>query len=227
MERKQKQQIEAYGRIRAFLADHPLESPTTYGAPQRMLEEVIARLDSLAVTKSEGGREYGGGTIRLKALHRELRVRHLRPIAAIARAVMGEAPGIGVALRLPANSVAVTRLVTEAQAIRNAVSPYAESFVENGRPIDFLQQVDAAVAALQGCLVARDRRKVERMGARKAIRDEIRRGRNAVDMLDAVVRSRFVNAPFTLAKWEAARRLVGVSRSGSPTAAREVIAEAA
>lgn len=219
MDRRQKEAIEAYGRVQAFLAGHPLEAPATYGAPQRMLDEVIVRLAGHTVMQNEGARQYGAGTRQLAALFRELRDRHLRPIAAIARAAMRTTPGIELALRIPGGGVSATRLVAEAQAVRNAVASHEASFVENGRPADFIVQLDAAIAALQECIVARGGRRGDRVASGKALREEIRIGRNAVEMLDAAVRAHFANDTFALAKWRHARRVVKAPAGASPAEA--------
>jgi hypothetical protein len=220
MDRKQKESIEAYGRVKAFLADHPLPSPTSYGTPQRLLEDAVARLHAHATTQHEGARAALAGTRRLHALCRELRANHLRPIAAVTKAAMLGAPGLEAGLRVPATAISGTRLVAEAQAIRNAVAPHEAAFIENGRPADFLARMDAVITELHAFVAARSGGRGDRIAARRAITEEIRRGRNAVELLDAIVRTHFAGNEFVLARWNAARRLVAV-----PTSATQGVTE--
>src|SRR5689334_12442923 len=111
MELKQKQVIEAYQRIEAFLATHPAPSPATYAEPQRLLEAAVARLASHSSAQAVGTRLSQAERERQQVLMTQLRERHLRPIVAIARATMEELPGIEKALKMPVGNIGVLELV--------------------------------------------------------------------------------------------------------------------
>src|SRR3954463_11287913 len=91
MQAEQKQSFEAYQRVQAFLADNPLPTPDSYGAPGELLRDVVARLTAHATDQSAGGRLRKAETKRQRILQGLLRARHLRPIARIASALLQDA----------------------------------------------------------------------------------------------------------------------------------------
>lgn len=216
MEMRQKQAYEAYQRVQDFVNRHPVDGPAGYAGAKRLLDEVVTGLSRHTTNQASGGREGRAETVRQKVLTHRLRNLHLRPVAKIARAVLREAPGIHVALRIPPRQLPVMRLIAEATAVRKSVTPYEAVFVDIGRPADFLAQLDTAIETLRGSLVGRARNVGTRAGARLGITQEVRRGRDAVEMLDAIITTRFANDLQVLAEWRSARRVQAIP--GSPSA---------
>lgn len=206
MQITQKQRIEAYQRAQDFIAQHPLPEPG-YGEPKRLLDEVVARLTEHGADQASGIRLGKAEVQRTVALEAVLREQHLRPIAKIANATLKGMPGIDKATRMPKPSIAVTRLLAEAAAFREAAALYEETFVKNGRPADFLTHLDAAMDALRQAQLGKARNLGKRAGARAGLEDEITRGRAALEMLDALVTTRFTGNGEVLAKWRSARRI--------------------
>jgi len=218
MELRQQQVIESYQRVQRFLDAHPNAAGSyagSYGEPKARLDAVVERLTAHATRQMESGRKGRAETSRQRALKRALREDHLRPIAKIAHAVLHDAPGIAVALRLPRPQLTVTRLLADASAVRNAVAAYQPVFVENALPADFMEELDAAIAALRVSLVDRAESVGARVGARHAIAQEIRRGRAVVEILDVVVTKRFGRDDEVMASWRSAKRVHASPTSGS------------
>ena len=205
---EQKQSFEAYQRVQAFLADNPLPPPDSYGAPGELLRDVVARLTAHATDQAAGGRLRRAETRRQRILKGVLRARHLRPIARIASALLQDAPGIERATRMPPTHITTTKLLAEAGAFREAVTPYEEIFVhKGGRPADFLARLDAAAEDLRQAQLGQAQNLAMQVGASAGIKDEIVRGRQAVEMLDSIVTTSFVENGEILAKWRSARRV--------------------
>lgn len=85
--------------------------------------------------------------------------------------------------------------------------PYAQLFVENGRPAGFLAQLDAAIEALRQAVLNRGRSVGKQVGARAGLGQELTRGRRCVRMLDAMVLDAFAGQADVIAKWKLAKRV--------------------
>ena len=211
MDTQQKQSIEAYQRVQAFLAEHPLPAPATYAEPKELLDDVVARLTTHSTEQAVSKRLIQAVDRRLGNLRRVLREQHLRPIAKVAKAALGDVPAIDRATRMPSTHTTTTKLIAEAAAFHEAIAPYADILIRKGRPTDFLAQLDAAAEDLHQAQLAKARSQGRKVGARAGIDEEIARGRQAVDMLDAIVTTSFVGNSDVLSKWRSAKRVRGLS----------------
>lgn len=218
MQARQKQVIEAYQRVQDFLAANPLPGGTGYGTPKELLDEVVARLTDHSTDQVAGGRLGRAETQRQKALRTSLRELHLKPISKIAKATLADEPGIDRALKIPAPQLSTTRLIAEAKAIRESVAQHEPTFVKNGRPADFLQRLDAAIEMLRQSFLGKGRNVGRKVGAKEGMAQEIQRGRDAVEMLDAIVTTSFVGQREVIARWKLAKRVQGVPGGGGPAA---------
>ena len=215
MKAKQKQRIETYQRVQVFLTQNPLTSPATYGAASALLDDVVAQLTAHLGTQAAASRLTLAESERQRTLRRALREQHLVPIARIANAVLGGSPGIDKATRLPARYVTTTKLLAEAVGFRETATPYAETFVQHGLAADFLTQLDAAIEELREVQQGQERTIDKKTGAHAGLVTEIARGRQAVQMLDAIVKARFAGNGEVLAKWQRAKRVKGVGGGSS------------
>jgi len=215
MQARQKQLIESYQRVEAFLQANPAPAPASYGGPKEVLDDVVAQLSNHSSEQVLGGRLSQAERRRQESLCAKLREHHLRPIVAIAKAEMADLPGIEKALRLPAATLGVTKLVAEAEAIQKAAALYQPAFVKNGRPADFLEQLSAAIDAVSQSTLGRAKNVGRQVGAKAGIAQEARRGRDAVVMLDTIVQVVFEGNDPVLRAWEVAKRVKAMP-GGSP-----------
>jgi hypothetical protein len=121
-------------------------------------------------------------------------------------------------------------MVRAAGGFRKVAAEYESVFVEAGRPQDFLAQLDAAIAALNGSGLGQARNLGSHVGAKRGIEDQLRRGRKAVELLDAMVKAAFADQPVLLARWATARRVKATSggvAGGAPDTQAESQAPAA
>jgi hypothetical protein len=218
MQARQKQVIEAYQRVQDFLAGNPAPPPASYGTPKQLLDEVVARLTDHSTDQVAGGRLSRAETQRTKSLRNTLRELHLRPISKIAKASLRDAPGIERALKMPAPQLSTTQLVAEANGMRDAVAQYSPAFIKNGRPEDFIAKLNAAIEELRQSILGRARNVGKKVGAKEGMSQEIQRGREAVEMLDAIVTTSFASNRDVLAKWRIAKRIQSVPGGGGPAA---------
>ena len=223
MQAKWKKVIESYQRVQVFLGAHPAPAPASYGEPKEVLADVLTKVAERATEQVTGQRLSQAEKRRQDVLIWKLRVHHLRPIAAIARAAFAESPGIEKALRMPPMGLRALGLLSAAKSIRQSVGLYQPVFIRNGRPADFLQQLDAAIRELDESTAGRVRSVGRHVGARADIKKELRRGRRAVDMLDTIVRVAFESQDGVLAEWDVAKRVQSLPVSSAVPEEQPVI----
>jgi hypothetical protein len=183
------------------------QPPANFGVQKQELENVVAKLSDHRTEQVTGRRLSTAETRRQKELRRVLREDHLRPISKIARAMLSDATGIEKALKMPPDAISSITLADEADGVRRAVEPYAPVFVENGLPEDFLTQLERATVAVRESLLGRAASVGRHIGAKKGLEKELKRGRRAVDLLDAMVTFAFKKNPDVVARWRAAKRV--------------------
>ena len=206
MQSRQKQLIEMFQRVQDYLGVSPPPASAAYTAQKNILDEVVARLTTHYQDQSAGQRLSRQETRRQAALRRRLREEFLAPIAQIARA-HESVPGLGDAMRTPTPRLGTLRLIQEAQGIRQAVATQPAVFIESGQPEDFLQRLDAAILELKQSMAGKDRNVRVHVGARRGLKDEIKAGRKAVEILDTIVRAAFKGQGTLLVRWSLARRV--------------------
>ena len=218
MIRKQKQTVESFVRVRAFVDAHPVGAPHSYAGDPQTLDEVVRLFREYAgtqVTARERGR---GATRRQSQLVRQLIGGHVRPLVAIANTQneAGHDVRMPISIRMPQDGIGVTRVLQACDGIIEAVRPFEAAFVAAGRPADFLARYAALRAELAAMVGGRAAHVASHVAARAGLAVQLRRGRNAVRRLDAVVRAAFDEDPMTLAAWRVASRVQ--LRVGRPAA---------
>lgn len=215
---KQKQVIESFVRVQAFLAAHPAPAPATYAGPAEILDDAVRQLRTYAGDQVYGRQLSTAEVRRQQQAMKRLVDRHMRPIVTIARAQHEADPDVRLpeALKLPRSGLGVVKLLAAAEAMVKAARGFEATFVSNGRPADFIAQFEGAIAGLNDVLSVRGTLLGTQIGAKKGLFVMLRRGRRAVDRLDAVVRVAFENDPVVLEKWRIAKRVQGIRGGSSP-----------
>lgn len=206
---KQKQMLESFVRVRAFVEAHPVAGPLSYGGAPETLDEVVPRLREYAGAQITG-RELSRAELRLQEqLAQKLIDRHMRPIVAIARAQIEPESDVRMpaAIRMPRTPIGATRILQASDGMIEAARSFEAAFVANGLPADFLARFTKARNELEGVLGGRATFIGTHVGARTGLQVQMRRGRRAVDRLDAVVRASFDGDKVTLATWRSAKRV--------------------
>lgn len=216
---KQKQSLESFVRVLAFVEAHPLPGPLTYAGAAATLADVIRRLREHAGTQL-AGRDLSRTEVgRQRQLVQQLLDRHMRPIVAIARSHGMEGAGTAAAagdhataplpsgLRMPRSSMGVTKVLQACDGVIEAVRPSEAAFVSAGLPADFLARFTAARDELERLLGGRAAFVGSHVAARAGLQVQIRRGRAVVNRVDAAVRATFDGDEVTLAAWAAAKRV--------------------
>lgn len=215
MLKKHKQPMEMFLRVQDFLSQNPVHSPV-FDAQNAVLNAVIEKLLEFSSERPAGQRQSRAEVQRSRVLRRELRERHLAPISQIARAMLSEVPGVHAACRLPSENLGTSKLIAEAVAVRKSAAGYPDVFVTNGRPDNFLEQLDEATDRLRTTLTGKAQGVGRSVGAREATTILIRDGRKAIEILDVVMKDALVSNPDLLTKWILMKRVQRVPGSVSP-----------
>jgi hypothetical protein len=206
---QQKQNLEAFVRVLAFLEEHPVESPLGYTGPRETLDEAVRRLREYAGAQVTGRQLSRGELRRQRQRIKQLFDRHIRPIVTAARAQIEPDSDVRMpaAIRMPRANLGATKVLQQCDGIIEAARPFEAAFVASGLPADFLAQFTSARDELERGLTGRATLIGRHIGARTGLQVQMRRARRAVDRLDAVVRAAFDGNDAALATWRSAKRV--------------------
>ena len=213
MNRQQKQVMDSLVRVRAFLDAHPTTGTLSYASAREMLEDVVQRTREYAGAQLSG-RELSRAEVRRQADQISLIFdRHMRPIVTIARSQIAPESDVGLpaALRMPRMPIGPTKALAACDGMIEAARQFEAVFIANGLPTDFLAQFVSARDALERVMGERATQIGTHVTARAGLQVQLRRGRRAVDRLDAIVRASFRGDFTTLSAWRGAKRVHLVS----------------
>jgi hypothetical protein len=226
--KQQKQAMDSFVRVRAFLDANPATGALTYASAREMLDDVVQRLRTYAGAQHTG-RDLSRMEVRRQAdLSGVLLDQHIRPIVTIARAQIepGSDVGLPAGLRMPRLPLGPTKLIAVCDGMIEAARPYEAVFVANGLPADFLAQFQGARQALERVMGGRATQVGTHVAARAGLQVQLRHGRRAVERLDAIVRASFRGDLATLTAWRGAKRVQQVP-GGAAARASDEAAQAA
>ena len=141
---------------------------------------------------------------------------HLGAIAAIARAELPHTPELAVVRRMPNASARVNTLLSRAEDVAKAVQPFADTFVANGLPADFLAQLVSATHSVSEIASTHTDSRVKVVAASSGIHAQLAAGRRQVRILDKQVRTALHGDKPLLDAWRAAIRLPNVTPQIAP-----------
>ncbi len=209
MNRKQKQVMDSFVRVRAFHDAYPMTGALSSASAREMLDDVVQRLRAYA-----GAQHSGRDLSRMELRRQEDQIAllldgYIRPIVTIARAQIepGSDAGLPDGLRMPKVPIGPTKLIAVCDGMIEAARPHEAVFTANGMPAEFLTQFARARDTLERVMGGRATQVGTKVAARTGLRVQLLRGRRAVDRLDAVVRSSFRGDLATLTAWRGAKRV--------------------
>ncbi|MEO7085717.1 MAG: hypothetical protein ABI442_15615 [Gemmatimonadaceae bacterium] len=137
----------------------------------------------------------------------KVRLRQLmKPIAKVAKAHLKDVPEFK-ALRLPRTSIKTAELLANARAMAKAAAPYAGTFTYAGLAPTFLADIAAAVDVVTETATSGNESAVEQTGATAGVLDAVRRGRNAIDVIDSLIVPTLTDREDVLAGWKSSKRV--------------------
>jgi len=207
MEQKQQRVLDSLRRVQDFLDAHAgILGALRTSAGGKQLADAIVALTSHTDIQGATELALSGQMSHQRAVTSDLRESHMMPIATFARAKLRGVPDFA-ALTKSGAGLQPKPLVRAARAMATAAAPPADAFTAAGFPADTVQQLSAAADALDQAIVDRANAQVQRVAATKGISQELKNGREAMEMLNAVVSKQLVKNASLLAGWRAAKRV--------------------
>jgi len=199
--------VQSFGRVQKYLDAHVavLGAINTTEA-RTTLDDVVTRLDGHRLTRDAARIQTVGETNRQRQLESELREKHMRPVATFAKAKLRGVPDFKAMTTV--RKLKGLRLVAAAQAMAQAAAPFAAQFAAADFPSTFLDELSAAAEAVKASMETRSRTHVVRVGSGKALKAELKRGRDAVGELSGAVLKKLAGNTQLLAEWHVAKRVV-------------------
>ena len=214
--------LDRFQRVEEFLTQPPLpEAAAALGEQATTLHDVVARLSIEVVAQESGSRFVDVHVKSSKELRSALYTDHMAPISRVAREVFGTT-GFGQAFRLPSARASNQKLIASAAAFADAAVQQKDAFVRHGLPDDFIEQLKASADALGGARLAKKESVRVRITASQAAIEQIKRGRQAVRLLNAILQVRLKKDRELLAAWNAVRRLNAKSKPEVPVPAPQI-----
>jgi hypothetical protein len=208
MDRLGRSALSSFHRVQEFLAPYLATdgAPDSLGAQAKELDEVIARLTSEAVDQEAGQRFVRVHSESQRRLREALYGDHMLPISRVAREVFGTS-GVDRAFRMPHKRSVNQTLLAAAGAMAEAAGKNREVFLKHGLPQDFVDQLTSCAAALETARTAKFESGRRRVTATAGLRDQVKRGRKAVRLLNAILEPRLARDPELHAAWRSAKRV--------------------
>ena len=226
MKASQTETLRSFRRVRQFIAENtPANAPASFGRQLTELDDVLAQLDRIGLDQEAGGRTTNAETRHQRELRITLLKQHLQPISRVAREVFG-ATGVDRALRMP-RSRKNEAILAAARAMAEAAEKEQERFVEHGLSADFIAQLRVAATALGGAMSARVGSQHRKVQATAAVHLQMKRGKRAVRLLDAVIVPSLRANADKLAAWQSARRVKAAPVAGQTDGALELVPKVA
>ena len=207
MNQKQQRRFDAFLRSQEFLDSNAgIVGTLATSAGRKELDVAVTALAGHADVQGSANLRMAGQISNERALEAAIRNEHMKPIATFARARLRGAPDFATLTRR-VETLHGPRLVRAAAAMATAAEPYVAAFPAGGLPPETLAQLGAAADALQEAITHRGSSRVRRVQATKAVEQQISIGRDATNVLHAIISKQFANDPTFLAGWNAARRV--------------------
>ncbi len=191
-------------RVRGFAQKHASDFAANSLFAQLLvaLIAVITEIETLsAAEQSARGSALQGTDLRSHA--REVLFDALRAIRRTARVMEDEIPGLSGKFHVPENTND-TQLLNAARAFLAAATPLKARFIDHALPEDFLDDLQADIAAFEKAISDQSTGVGSHVAASAALDEAFRRGIEIGKKLDAIIRNKYANNPGVLAEWTSA-----------------------
>jgi hypothetical protein len=230
MKHAQQARLEALHLMKAFMEENAAALGSVNKSTSRSsLDDVLASLDARAQEQDAAEVQAASLTRHKNVLREDLRLHHMQPVAAIARATLAHVPTIG-SLRLPSDKVTDGTLINKGYSMVKVAAQYSDVFIGEQLPADFLAQLTASVDEVRKAVNQRGNFQVQVTSATEAVDNELARAHNVVKILNSLVIKQLKDRPDLLAGWRRAKHpkaKPGVPRGTTASAAPVIAVPAA
>jgi hypothetical protein len=157
-----------------------------------------------AAKQAAASRGYQASTEQKNVAIKSL-VELMRAINQTARSINKQFPGIADQFRMPTYSDQA--ILNRARAFIAEATPISAEFTKRGLPESFLEDVQAAIDAVEAAEARQSNALANQITATAALRLALKQEQDIMSELNAIVRNHFRNDLGTLAAWESASRV--------------------
>lgn len=172
---------------------------------------VIPLIQDFAADQTGGTREAGAGYLSRDTARENLR-QAVSDISRTARSMKYAYPGVSPIFKMPENRTDAG-LIAAAKAFADAMPPYKDAFIAYGLPAAFLADLIDATNDFEQALSAPAAGMSEQVAATAELGATIRRGMQALRVLEGVVRNKYRDNVGKLAAWETASHIERAPKS--------------
>ena len=208
MNARQSTDLAMLERVHDFITATPPAPPLA--TPPAALPSLITQLEDAIARAKQAASTQGAGTTKVTtaqraALRRTLRTRYLIPIRHIARILARTTPGLDSIVQLPRKVVSEATLLAAAKAVIIDVTPYQAQFIAKGLAPDFIQQLTAAIAAVEQAAETNVTAQRQKVTSTVDLKAALTDGRDLVISIGHVIQTACdqdqVNGPATRSAW--------------------------
>jgi len=209
----QENTLQAFRRMKGWLAAHPELATGSAAADAALLKQVAAfsgvveQLTTRGAQQESATRASRGSTAAAGSLRIELIKNHMQPVADMAKASIPDVVRMTVALRMPRVKVATEKLLNAAEAMAKAGEEYKPALVERGLHTDFVEQLRQVASDYKLAIDTRGQQVASRRGARAGIAAAIADGEKLVLSLSVIINNRLRADSAALAEWNQLKRV--------------------
>src|SRR5258708_40172069 len=194
-------------RVQALLDSQSTVLGTTVPIPLRaQLDAAVTQLATSGQDQESLASAVRGAIVNQIAMRKEVKVDCLSPMARIARHALRAAPDFQ-ALVVPAFGLRKGDFMNKVNAVADAAGKHEKDFVDHGMPADFLAQLQAAVAALNGSIDTRGKQLGLLKQAGRAIKAAAKAVRDVLHVMDGIMKRALRKKQPMLANWTATKRI--------------------
>jgi hypothetical protein len=201
---KENRKYQMFVRVRNFCVARTADFAANSLAAQLIAALVagITRLDDLIGAQSSGRGAAREGSSSRGAARAALRDT-LEAISRTARTLALNTPGLDDKFRVPQESND-QKLIAAARGFARDAAPLAAQFIAHELPSNFIEELNADIAALEAAIDHHTDAVGDHVGARAGIDTAIDEAAGIVRQLDTIIRNKYRNDPAVLAEWASA-----------------------
>jgi hypothetical protein len=226
MKQRQGSILETLRRVQEFLdANNIILGNINQGDARTRIDEAVTQLTSAVVDQEAGKVNARGETAKQRTLRLALRLNHMRPIAAVAKAYLGDVPEL-TKLRMPSDNLSSVALVAWARSMADAASMHTPVMVSAGLKPDFAEQLLGAAKEVEDSHAIRVASVVRSVGGTGAISAQEKRGVKSLRVIDALVTPAIAHNAVLMSQWRSVKKItkkhgpvIGSEQQATSTAA--------
>ncbi|HXC25935.1 MAG TPA: hypothetical protein VNU46_08465 [Gemmatimonadaceae bacterium] len=190
MNLQQRKTLDTFTRAITFLESNPpvlANASPGFVTQVQVLKTAIANINTAAPDRGSGK---PAKTANQRAvLRHNLRVGQLYPIRRVARVLERTVAGMPHLVNIPGRSASTQSLLDAGKAAARDVGPYSAQFAAKGLSVDFLDQLNTAIQALENSDAANMAARMAAVGAQGQLTKSFQEGRDALTLIDTVIRT--------------------------------------